>query len=114
MGVLGAQDAGGVDEYVEPAEGADRGGHTLLDGVLVGYVEERGGEPVFVTLCGRPVGGGLQAGLVDVHGVDPAALGEDAVDGGLADAGATAGDEDATSFVTVHGASVPKQWHVLP
>lgn len=45
MGVLGAQDAGGVDEYVEPAEGADRGGHALLDGVLVGYVEERGGEP---------------------------------------------------------------------
>lgn len=108
MGVRGAQDARGVDEYVESAEGAGRDGHALPDRGLAGYVEERGGEAGLVARGGGLLGGGLQAGLVDVHRVDPAALGEDAVDGGAADAGAAAGDEDTTSFVTVHGVSVPK------
>lgn len=76
-------------------------------GGLVGDVQDDGGEAV-----GGVAGlgdGVLESVLADVGGDDPAAFGEHAQDGGLADAGATAGDERAASFVTgqlVHGGNL--------
>ena len=102
VGVPTTQYPGGVDQYVQSPESRNRLTHNLDDGTLVTDIDDEGVEAILrrSMFCRFP--GVRQPLLGDVGSDHAATFGEQPQRGGLPDSRSCAGDENTTTFETIH------------
>jgi len=102
VGVRGAQNARRIDQHVEAAQSLDRSADLFANRLFAGDVDLHRGEAIGVAGVLRGVQRLFEAGLGNVGGDDGASFCQDAGNGGLADSGPCAADEDALVVESIH------------
>ena len=90
------------DQHVEPAQSLDRSADLFANRLFAGDVDLHRGQAIGVACVLRGVQRLFEAGLGNVGGDDGATFCQDAGNGGLADSGSCAADEDALVVESIH------------